>query len=293
MQLWEISLAFNKCTGEENNSFKQYLQNLYISEEELISGKIIKGSFNYILADVEKLITKIISNIISSYLLNKEGMLSWGYVTSYYANYFSFQALNRLHLNFLSYTDSLYLCTFTNYLNNELLIKKSDSSKTHLREYQLYAEKRNKMSMEKSPDRLWSIANSKFKFGDEVSLRNEINYSITPNNFSEFLMTKEQFLNIKQKHLNSPLAERSIRTPEADYSNESLKYSLSRLRVIIFILNRIANDSNLYQSYYVRRNRERIRSITTNFGSDLPDWMSEYFSSTLTFSEKAKETELH
>lgn len=293
MQLWEISLAFSKCTGEENRSFKQYFQDLYLSEEELTEGKIIKGAYNFILADVEKLITKIISNILSSYLLNKEGMLSWGYVTSYYANYFSFQALNRLHLNFLSYVDSLYLCSFSNYINNELLIKKSDSNKTHLREYQLYAEKRNKMSMEKSPDRLWSIANSKFIFGDEVNLRNEINYSITANNFAEFMMPKTEFLKIKNQILNSPLSIKIDRNKELNYSQESLKYCLSRLRVIIFVLNRIANDSNLYQSYFIRRNLERIRSINENYSNELPEWMIDFFKNTLTFTEIEKETHLN
>ncbi|ULH30888.1 hypothetical protein [Leptospira weilii] len=292
MQLWEIALAFNKCTGDEIKSFKNYFHDLYLSNSELDNGVVVKGSYNFILSDVEKLITKIISNLISSFLLNKEGMISWGYVTAYYANYFSFQALNRLHLNFISYSESLYSCTFINYINNELLVKKSDTSKTHIREYQLYAEKRNKMSLESSPDRLWSIANSRFTFGDEVNLRNEINYSISQDNFSEFLMTKTEFDQLKSHYKNSPFIKPLDLDKEFRYSYESMKYGLSRLRVIMYILNKIANESNLYSSYYIRRNNHRLRSIEENFKNELPMWMVQYFNEILIFLEMDKEEKI-
>ena len=84
----EISIAFRNCNGDAKFSFKEYLKNLYKSKEDYERGFIITDANNYILTDIEKLLSKAILNICATDYLIKKGYFSWGFVTSYYANYF-------------------------------------------------------------------------------------------------------------------------------------------------------------------------------------------------------------
>jgi hypothetical protein len=109
MTLSEISIAFNNCNGSVNKSFKEFIIDLQLNDENLEKGYEINDSYNYILGDVEKLLVKTIINICASDLLLKKGYFNWGFITSYYANFFIIQALNRLTLNFSTFNSSLSL----------------------------------------------------------------------------------------------------------------------------------------------------------------------------------------
>jgi hypothetical protein len=84
----EIAIAFRNCNGDAKFSFKEYLKTLYKSKDDYERGFIISDANNYILTDIEKLLSKAILNICATDYLIKCGYFSWGFVTSYYANFF-------------------------------------------------------------------------------------------------------------------------------------------------------------------------------------------------------------
>ncbi|NES80102.1 MAG: hypothetical protein F6K10_00470 [Moorea sp. SIO2B7] len=84
----EIAIAFRNCNGDSKSSFKDYLKNLYKSKENYDNGFILSNVNNYILTDIEKLLDKSILNICATDDLIIKGYFSWGFVTSYYANFF-------------------------------------------------------------------------------------------------------------------------------------------------------------------------------------------------------------
>ncbi|MFM8006321.1 MAG: hypothetical protein ACKO86_15570, partial [Dolichospermum sp.] len=96
----EIAIAFNNCNSDAKISFKDYLIKKDKSKGDYEQGFIISNVNNYILTDIEKLLSKAILNICAADNLIKQGYFSWGFVTSYYANFFLIQGLNRTQLNF-------------------------------------------------------------------------------------------------------------------------------------------------------------------------------------------------
>jgi hypothetical protein len=84
----EIAIAFSNCNSDAKISFKDYLVNLYKSKEDYEKGFIVSDVNNYILTDIEKLVSKAVLNICAADNLIRKGYFSWGFVTSYYANFF-------------------------------------------------------------------------------------------------------------------------------------------------------------------------------------------------------------
>ncbi|MFN7661339.1 MAG: hypothetical protein ACK5P3_25045, partial [Dolichospermum sp.] len=118
----EIAIAFSNCNSDAKTSFKNYLVNLYKSKEDYEKGFIISNVNNYILTDIEKLLAKAVLNICAADNLIKQGYFSWGFVTSYYANFFLIQGLNRTQLNFTTWVSRSIDCVEKDYQNKNLHI---------------------------------------------------------------------------------------------------------------------------------------------------------------------------
>jgi hypothetical protein len=194
MNLSEISIAFKNCNGDVKNSFKEYLINQNFGKEELTNGITLEKINNYILRDINYLVNKSILNICASDLLIKKGYFHWGFVTSYYSNFFSVQSLNRLKLNFNTWTNSGIDCSLINYNNQEIGIKYSNSSGgSHESQFNKFYENYSNFRNKKSIDRYWSIGIQPFKMRFEALLRNEINYQIEETFFYELNITHSDF----------------------------------------------------------------------------------------------------
>lgn len=293
MQLWEIVLAFQNCNGESSIGFKQYL----ITDEIIeLEGEEFETSncYNYILSDVEKLLTKSILNLLSSDAALQKGLYSWSYVSSYYASHFIFQAINRLHLDFSVYVNSYFNCRYKNYLDQTLIIKRGDkSSDTHQREYSQYYQKVANMKTIPSPDRYWNLACSAFPNGNEVSLRNDINYVLNKNSYNEFELTNIELDRMIGELTSDPFNTRMRSGQVADVAHLSMKYAASRIRSLIFILNKIANGSSIYRSYFQKNIHNRKSKITTFFDDKASEWLVEFLNRILVFNEEITEEVLY
>jgi hypothetical protein len=283
MDLEEISIAFKNCNGETNKSFKGYLLDLTKTPEDYRNGFIVSNANNYILSDVEKLLSKAILNICAVDYLIKTGYFNWGFVSSYYASYFSIQALNRLQINFNTWTHHLIRCENQNYVNQDIKICLGNSSNTHKSEFKLFFQNISQIQS-KRVDRFWSIGLNRFSDGDEALLRNEINYSISEDYYyelqSNFSLSK--FNKIINDNKKSPFEARESINDPVNYARKHLQISISRIRVICYILNHVANHNSEYQSYFKRNMNGRINSIKQKY-PNLSIWMLELLNSWLLF----------
>ena len=274
MNLEEIAIAFKNCNGDANQSFKDYLIGLSKPPQEYENGLIISKANNYILTDVEKLLSKAIINLCASDLLLKKGYFNWGFVTSYYSSFFSIQALNRLQLNFNTWTNFSIICQNKNYSQQELKLTKVDASKnSHETQFQLFFNNYVVWKNSKGIDRFWNLALQSFEYGGEPKLRNEINYSISNEYYYELNLDKNKFLKIIKDNKNSPFDKNNeaINDP-INHSRNHLKISISRIRVISYILNYLANENNEYNSYFQRNMKIRKESIDQRY-SNLSVWI--------------------
>ena len=132
----EIAIAFKSCNSDASFSFKEHLKRLNKQKIDYEHGFTITEANNYILTDIEKLLSKAILNICATDYLIKRGYFSWGFVTSYYANFFLIQGLNRTQLSFITFTDRAIDCLCQNYQETTMSIKSIDKSKDqHRREF--------------------------------------------------------------------------------------------------------------------------------------------------------------
>jgi hypothetical protein len=283
MTLSEISIAFNGCNGNVNKSFKEFIIDQELNETDLESGFEVNDSYNYILGDVEKLLDKTLINICASNLLLAKGYFNWGYVTSYYANFFITQGLNRLMLNFTTFNKSTIICSSKNYSQKSLTLKKNNkSNNSHESQFQMYYENFKHFQSLKSIDRYWNIGIRAFKLKDEAHLRNIINYQIEKNIYYELDIDLALFNNIISDNVNYKFDSKklSISKPQ-NYSIHNLELALSRLRICTYILNYIANDNNEYKNYLKSRNLKRIKNIKEKYinldpkvESKIIDWLT-------------------
>jgi hypothetical protein len=283
MTLSEISIAFNGCNGNVNKSFKEFIIDQELNETDLESGFEVNDSYNYILGDVEKLLDKTLINICASNLLLAKGYFNWGYVTSYYANFFITQGLNRLMLNFTTFNKSTIICSSKNYSQKSLTLKKNNkSNNSHESQFQMYYENFKHFQSLKSIDRYWNIGIRAFKLKDEAHLRNIINYQIEKNIYYELDIDLVLFNNIIYDNINYKFDSKklTISKPQ-NYSIHNLELALSRLRICTYILNYIANDNNEYKNYLISRNLKRIKNIKEKYinldpkvESKIIDWLT-------------------
>ncbi len=139
MNFEEIAIAFRNCNGDLSETLKDYLLKQNFSPENYESGVTLFNINNYILSDIEKLLSKAIINALCADILLQNGYVSWGFVTSYYSSFFSIQGLNRLQLNFNLWAKHSIISQNINYVHQELKFLKADQSKgSHENQFHLF-----------------------------------------------------------------------------------------------------------------------------------------------------------
>lgn len=269
----EIAIAFRNCTGDSKFSFKEFIKNQYKSKEEYERGFIISNANNYILTDIEKLLSKSILNICATDYLIKQGYFSWGFVTSYYANFFLVQALNRTQLNFTTWVESSIDCLTKNYQKQTLEIKTiSRSSDQHQREFQRFFENFRHFRNRKGIDRYWNIGLTPFDLGNESEIRNKINYELSSDGFYELDLEIQEFKKMINYSHDSPFDKPKEDSRMDNYARQNLRLAMSRLRILTYVLNVVAIRNSEYQSYYQRNMKNRLYNIQEKY-PDLSEWI--------------------
>jgi len=285
MNLSEISLAFKGCIGEAPLSFKDYLIRLNLLKDDLENGTVISNANDFILRDIEILLDKALINLSATDLLIKRGYFNWGFVTSYYSNFYSVMALNRLKLNFATYTSTGIECELNDYFKKELRIKLSNKSGgSHQAQFQKFYDNYLNFKNTKSIDRFWTLGIQQFKLRPEALLRDEVNYSIEEYYYYELKLDINDFNKICRDNTNDPAKKREEITKPVNYSLPNLELALSRIRIIIYILNYIANTNLEYKSYFVRRCNQRITNIKLKYPK-ISSWLLSYLEEWLQFIE--------
>lgn len=285
MNFFEIALAFKNCNGDINLSFKEFLINQKFISEDLSKGISINNANNYILRDIEYLLNKAIINIGASDLLLKKGYFHWGFITSYYSNFFSIQALNRLQLDFNTWIDSGIDCTLKNYNSQEIFLKYSNSSVgSHEAQFNRYYRNFENFKYKKSIDRYWTIGIQPFKMRFEPLLRNEINYQIEKDYYYELNLEYSLFESIIRDNKQDLSKKQVCIKSPTNYSLPNLELAISRFRVAIYILNFIANSNIEYKSYFIRNINSRLLNLKTKY-PNISAWILNNFEQWLQFTE--------
>lgn len=291
LKFYEIAIAFSNCNGDSKYSFKQNLLKLHKSKEDYNKGFIISGANNYILTDIEKLLSKAILNICASDNLIKKGFFSWGFITSYYANFFLVQGLNRTQLNFTTWVESSIDCLSQNYQKQTLQIKAiAKSADQHQREFKRFFENFQDFRNRKGIDRYWNIGIQPFELGNEPEIRNKINYEISRDAFYELYLDIQQFKKIIQDNKFSPFDYNQEQAKTTNYARRNLKLAMARLRMLTYILNVIAIRNREYQSYYQRNMKNRLAAIKEKY-PDVSEWINKNFNNWLIFDPELIDTD--
>ncbi|MCC5616658.1 hypothetical protein LC605_16585 [Nostoc sp. CHAB 5836] len=282
----EIAIAFSNCNGDAKRSFKKYLEDLYKSKEDYEKGFTISDGNNYILTDIEKLLSKAVLNICSTDHLIKKGYFSWGFVTSYYSNFFLIQGLNRTQLNFTTWVSRSVDCQEKDYQKKNIYIKGiANSTDEHQRQFKRFFENFSDFRSRKGIDRFWNIGIKSFDLGNESEIRNTINYEICPNAFYELDLETQEFYKIIRDNQYCPFKEDKEDSRIPNYSRKNLKLAIARLRMLTYTLNVIAIRNIEYQSYYQRNMKNRLKAIQDKY-PDVSEWIKEYFQDWLIFDSE-------
>jgi hypothetical protein len=281
----EIAIAFRNCNGDARFSFKEYLKKSYKSKNDYERGFIISDANNYLLADIEKLLSKGLLNICSADFLIKSGYFSWGFVTSYYANYFLIQALNRTQISFSTWVDHRSIdCACQNYQDKTILVKAIDrSTDEHQRQFQRFFENFKHFRDREGIDRYWNIGIYSFELGNESERRNKINYEISNEAFYELDLEIQEFNKIIKDNKYSPFIKANEYAKTINYARKNLKLAIARMRMLSYILNIIAIRNLEYQSFYKRNMNNRLISIQKKYPG-LSSWINDHFNSWLIFN---------
>ncbi|QCS50225.1 hypothetical protein FEK30_12770 [Picosynechococcus sp. PCC 11901] len=290
LALEDVAIAFQNCNGEAKWSLKEYLKSLDKNKQQYETGFVVDKAYNYILTDIECLLSKAILNICAADLLIKNGFFSWGFVTSYYANFFLAQSINRLYLNFFTWINSSVICSYSNYIEQELKVQAyNKSSDTHQREFQTFFENSRIFREQKGIDRYWNIGIRQFDMANskgESGLRNFINYEITSESFDELNLDENKFNQIVRTNQTSPFnSPKEQASQYKNYARNNIKLAISRLRVSTYILNFLAVKNLEYRSYFERKMKMRIQAIESKY-PHLSDWILDFFKSWLVFNSE-------
>jgi hypothetical protein len=266
---------------------------LYKSKEDYEKGFIISDVNNYILTDIEKLLSKAVLNICAADNLIKQGYFSWGFVTSYYANFFLIQGLNRTQLNFTTWVSRSIDCVEKDYRKKNLhIIGIANSSDEHQRQFKRFFENFSHFRNRKGIDRYWNIGIQSFELGNESEIRNRINYEIRIDAFYELDLDIVEFRKIIRDNQYSPFTEYKENSQKFDnYSRRNLKLAIARLRMLTYTLNFIAVRNLEYQSYYQRNMKNRLKAIDDKY-PDVSKWIKELFQKWLIFDSELVEEDV-
>jgi hypothetical protein len=285
----EIAIAFKSCNSDARFSFKEHLKRLNKQKIDYEHGFTITEANNYILTDIEKLLSKAILNICATDYLIKRGYFSWGFVTSYYANFFLIQGLNRTQLSFITFVDRAINCLYQSYQQKTIYIKAIDKSiNQHQREFECFFDNFKEFKNHVKIDRYWNIGTSHFELGSEPEIRNNINYGISDDAFYELDLDIREFNKIIKSNSNSPFDKPREDSEKVNYARKNLKLAISRLRMLTYILNIIAIRNSEYESYYKRNMKNRLISIQGKY-TDLSEWINKHFHDWLIFDSELVE----
>ncbi|MHC5310939.1 hypothetical protein ACYSNM_12915 [Myroides sp. LJL116] len=266
LTLDEIAYSFKNCTGETAVPLKEYLRDNVLKDRQ-DNTYIVSDISNFILNDVKILLKKSITNILAADSILLTGSSSWGFVTTYYSNFFSIQALNRLSLNFNLHLKHYYDIKILNYTKGEFHLKRNDGSTgSHQQQfdkfYNNYMVYRNKRSINRS----WNLGIYRFKEGIETMLRNEINYSISNYYYDELSCDISTYSKKIREFKKSPITAKLDKPYKLSHSN--LELALCRIEMIFYILNYLANKNIYYRSYFNRFVSELKKNIQSKFSNN-------------------------
>ncbi len=263
--LEDIAYYFRNCTGETNFTLKEFLRdNYYLKNDNDIY--INKSLNNYIFSDIHILLKKAITNILAGDNLLQKSFSSWAFVTCYYSNFFTIQALNRLSLNFDLHLNNYYDVKLLNAVKHEYkFTKASKSSSSHQSQFDKFYTNFNHFKNKKSINRSWNIGIRNYKDGSETILRNEINYTISKNHFDELLIELPKFKRNIVEFQKDP-KDSNLSIPYK-YSHTILELALCRIEMILYLLNYIANKNKEYYSYYLKYNTSINKNIIDKYSS--------------------------
>jgi hypothetical protein len=180
--------VFKKFTDK----FSEYT----ISDSRFINDIITEaGDYSldaYLLNDIVKLLEKVILNKLSSDLLFQKNYCSWGFVTTYYSNFYMTQILNRIVGNFFMYKTNNFNKNIK-YDKESLLYnvpENNNGETSHLREFKKlksnfsYIKTWNDIKLQNLLD-IIQVKNKdllfKYTIDNEIKeseIRNEINYRL-------------------------------------------------------------------------------------------------------------------
>lgn len=237
MPLSHIISKFQNYTFNQDKHISSYLTELKnagtLDENNLLIEE-------YLLPEILILTKKSILNRMSADLLFINNYWSWGFVSLYYSNFFSAQALNRLKGNF--YTRVSNSMKKIEYADNVYRLLSASGGDTHKQEFIKLRE-----------NYLFLMTNNKYKssipddyqnrpFYNESKVRNDVNYGLEHYNEFEKQITSgfttNEFL---EKYNNN------------DFEREEFKLlekNLSRLKLLIDILNKIKDTNTTFELPY-------------------------------------------
>lgn len=248
LTLDEIAYSFKNCTGETSVPLKEYLSNNILKDSD-DDTYVISNLSNHILNDITILLRKSITNILAADSILLTGSSSWGFVTTYYSNFFAVQALNRLSLNFNIHLNQYYNIKISNYTKGDFQFKKvSASSGSHQNQFDKFYNNFSIYKNIKSINKSWNIGIRGFKDGSETMLRNLINYSISNYYYDELICDIPTYKKRIKEFEKDPIISKLEKPYKFSHSN--LELALCRIEMIFYILNYLANKNIYYKSYY-------------------------------------------
>lgn len=285
MDLYQTSLAFKGCNGATKYSFKEKINSLNLTKEDLLNGCVISDLNNFILSDIHFLLKKAVLNIVAADRNINQGFFNWGFITSYYSNFYSIQNLNRLSLNFNVWLESRYKFELHNAVTKELYLKKSDSTgNTHENEFNLFFTNFNNFKNKKSINRFWTLGIRQFKLGHEPFLRNEINYTINNDYYYEIGLEKRIFDKIIDDNKNNPADNKLDIDSPKNFALYNIELAVSRIAMTVYVLNYMASSNIEYKSYLIKLLREINSEIDLKYSSTNA-WLLTLLKSILKFEE--------
>lgn len=204
---------FKRFTGK----FSEYT----MSDSRFIGDIITEAdSYNleqYLLNDILKLLDKIILNRLSSDLLFQKNYWSWGFITTYYSNFYMAQLLNRIVGSFYMYKNESFnkYITYDKNLSLYNVPQNKNNEPSHLREFKRlkdnfsYTKTWNDIELKKLLDIINLESKDllfKYTIDNEIQeskIRNEINYRLKNYKEIEYSSKKNlQYSKIYKKIIN-------------------------------------------------------------------------------------------
>jgi hypothetical protein len=171
-------------------------------------------------------------------------------------------------------------------VHQEVKFLKADQSKgSHENQFHLFFENYQMFKNRTGIDRYWNIGLQSSRYGFEPGIRNEVNYSVSEKHFNELTLSPNEHRRILKQLLKSPFldGQKHHKNSIDNIARNSLMICLSRIRMIAYILNFLANSNNEYQSYFIRNVNSRIDSINNNY-PNRSDWIYKLLEEWLCFS---------